>query len=143
MKPPMSAGAANRAASHVSWKHHPATSGIGRPVVSVGLKEAAHESKRYDAIVIGSGISGLASAILLQKRGYKVLCIERHSTVGGTMHTFTADKDGFRWEFDSGVHHCTDELTSSRLFSYLCDNKVAWCAFEAAHDNAQLCSNQA
>ena len=43
----------------------------------------------YDAIVIGSGMGGLASAGWLAKHGGKrVLVLERHYTAGGFTHTF-------------------------------------------------------
>ena len=41
----------------------------------------------YDAIVIGSGIGGLASAAMLAKHGGKrVLVLERHYAPGGYTH---------------------------------------------------------
>jgi all-trans-retinol 13,14-reductase len=56
----------------------------------------------YDAIVIGSGIGGLASAALLAKHaGKRVLVLERHYTAGGFTHTFT--RKGYEW--DVGVHY--------------------------------------
>ena len=54
-----------------------------------------------DAIVIGSGIGGLSTAILLAKAGKKVLVLEQHDQAGGCCHTFI-DK-GF--EFDTGIHY--------------------------------------
>lgn len=51
-----------------------------------------------DAIVVGSGIGGLAIAVLLAKVGKKVLVLEQHDRAGGCCHTFT--EQGF--EFDVG-----------------------------------------
>ena len=43
----------------------------------------------WDALVIGSGIGGLASAALLALyAGKKVLVLERHYTAGGYTHVF-------------------------------------------------------
>ena len=56
---------------------------------------------RWDAIVIGSGISGLGTAALLGKAGMKVLVLEKYSTVGGACHTF--NDNGY--EFNIGVHY--------------------------------------
>lgn len=51
-----------------------------------------------DAIVIGSGIGGLAVAVLLAKAGRRVLVLEQHGKLGGCCHTFS--EKGF--EFDAG-----------------------------------------
>ncbi|RMF64041.1 MAG: protoporphyrinogen oxidase, partial [Calditrichaeota bacterium] len=48
---------------------------------------------RKDAVVIGAGISGLATAYRLQKFGLDVLVLEKSSRVGGAIHT--EELDGF------------------------------------------------
>ncbi len=40
---------------------------------------------KYDALVIGSGISGMESALKLGDMGYKVLVVEKEASVGGKM----------------------------------------------------------
>ena len=45
-------------------------------------------SNHYDAIIIGSGISGLCTAALLSMNNKKVLVLETHFKVGGYTHTF-------------------------------------------------------
>lgn len=56
-----------------------------------------------DAIVIGSGMGGLATAALLARlHGRKVLVLERHFRAGGFTHTFSR-RGGFEW--DVGVHY--------------------------------------
>lgn len=51
-----------------------------------------------DAVVVGSGIGGLAIAVLLAKVGKRVLVLEQHDRAGGCCHTFK--EQGF--EFDVG-----------------------------------------
>ena len=55
----------------------------------------------WDAIVIGSGIGGMAAAAALSRVGYKVLLLEQHLTLGGLTHSFS--RDGFTW--DVGMHY--------------------------------------
>ncbi|MEO8261479.1 MAG: phytoene desaturase family protein [Pseudolysinimonas sp.] len=49
-------------------------------------------------IVIGGGISGLATAALLAREGHKVTLVEQHAEVGGRAGSW--ERDGFR--FDTG-----------------------------------------
>ncbi len=55
----------------------------------------------WDAIVIGSGLSGLATAATLSLRGMKVLVLESHDRPGGCLHTFSEQKV----EFSTGNHY--------------------------------------
>ena len=59
-----------------------------------------------DVLVIGSGISGLLTAALLSKLGYKCVVVEQHDQAGGSTHTF--EEAGF--EFDTGLHYVGDVL---------------------------------
>jgi prolycopene isomerase len=56
--------------------------------------------RRYDAIVIGSGIGGLVCANLLAKGGMRVLLLEKHSVLGGFCCGFR--RKGFL--FDAATH---------------------------------------
>ena len=58
-------------------------------------------SEQYDAIIIGSGISGLTCAALLAQEGKKVLLLEKHFKVGGWTHTFRRNN----YEWDVGIHY--------------------------------------
>lgn len=60
-------------------------------------------SKNYDVIVVGAGISGLLSALILSKHGYRVLLIEKEKDVGGNCRSY--EVDGFR--VDTGPHAIT------------------------------------
>ncbi len=60
-------------------------------------------NSKYDAIVIGSGIGGLATATILTKVGKKkVLVIEQHWELGGLTHEF---KRKVKLSWDVGVHY--------------------------------------
>jgi all-trans-retinol 13,14-reductase len=61
-------------------------------------------SGKYDAIVIGSGIGGLACACALTRYGHKVLVLEKHFTAGGLTQTFS--RKGFTWAV--GMHYLGD-----------------------------------
>ena len=54
---------------------------------------------RWEAVVIGSGIGGLAAAAALSHAGRRVLVLERHTQPGGLTQTF--ERAGFR--FNVGV----------------------------------------
>ncbi len=43
------------------------------------------DSMKYDALVVGSGIGGMESALKLGDMGYKVLVVEKDASVGGKM----------------------------------------------------------
>ena len=69
------------------------------------------ESKNH-VIVVGTGLGGLASALRLRAKGYRVTVLEAHPDPGGRARVFEL-KNGFR--FDAGptvvtAHYLFDEL---------------------------------
>ena len=52
--------------------------------------------RKYDVIIIGSGIGGLCCGSLLALSGKKVLICEAHSKPGGVAHSFK--KNGYTFE---------------------------------------------
>ena len=63
------------------------------------------------AIIIGSGIAGIASAIRLRNKGYEVTVFESNSYVGGKLHVI--EKSGYRWDAGPSLFtmpHLVDEL---------------------------------
>jgi all-trans-retinol 13,14-reductase len=56
--------------------------------------------KKYDHIVVGSGISGLTMSLLLSMSGNKVLLIEKSPFIGGSLSRFS--RGGV--SFDTGFH---------------------------------------
>ena len=80
---------------------------------------------RWDYIVIGSGMGGMASAALLSKMGKRVLVVEQHVIPGGFTQTFK--RPGYHW--DVGVHlvgEMTERSYVGRLLSDLTDGRLAW-----------------
>lgn len=60
--------------------------------------------KRYDAIVIGAGLSGIAAAIRLAHFNRRTALIERHSRIGGLNSIY--ERGGY--QFDVGLHALTN-----------------------------------
>ena len=65
-----------------------------------------------EAIVIGSGLGGIASAIRLKAKNYDVTLIEKNSDLGGRARTFY--KNGYT--FDSGPTVITAPYLINELF---------------------------
>src|SRR5688572_68895 len=88
----------------------------------------------WDAIVIGSGIGGLACAALLSKLGRKVCVLEQHYTAGGFTHSY--EREGYEW--DVGVHYIgeTHKPWSQlrRLFDVVSDGQLQWAPMDAVYD---------
>ncbi|WP_027373072.1 phytoene desaturase family protein [Chryseobacterium sp. UNC8MFCol] len=74
--------------------------------------------KEYDILVIGSGLGGLVSALVLAKEGLSVCVLEKNNQYGGNLQTFSRDK----LIFDTGVHYLgglSKGQNLHRFFSYL------------------------
>ena len=81
---------------------------------------------KFDHIIIGSGISGLTTAISLAKTGEKVVVLEKHYTPGGFTHSFKR-KGGFEW--DVGVHYVGrvgENGSLAGLFNLISNKKLEW-----------------
>lgn len=95
------------------------------------------KDERWDAIVIGSGVGGLATGGLLAKvAGKKVLVLEQHYRAGGYTHMFT--RPGYAW--DVGVHYvgeCEGPSSAVRAgFDYLTDSQLQWHPMPEIYDRA-------
>ncbi|XP_067948219.1 all-trans-retinol 13,14-reductase-like [Watersipora subatra] len=93
--------------------------------------------EKIDAIVIGSGISGLTTAALLSKAGKKVLVLEQHDQAGGCCHSFV--ERGF--EFDSGIHYIGElqhRTMTKTLFEQISDGQVQWAPLDQNFDTVAI-----
>ena len=71
----------------------------------------------YDTIIIGSGLGGLMTALILAKEGRKVAIIEKNKQFGGNLQSFLRDEV----LFDTGVHYVgslSEGQTLHNYFSY-------------------------
>lgn len=64
----------------------------------------------YDAIIIGSGVSGMTVGTILAKHRYKILIVEQCKTIGGLMQTFRRG----RCHFSAGIH-CLGALGQGQI----------------------------
>ncbi|HXL64704.1 MAG TPA: NAD(P)/FAD-dependent oxidoreductase [Xanthobacteraceae bacterium] len=89
----------------------------------------------YDAVVVGAGINGLAAALHLASKGWKVAVCERAETAGGAVKTAEITLPGFRHDLyamnlglfagspffaahkDRLVAHGLDLVTAERCFA--------------------------
>lgn len=71
----------------------------------------------YDAVIIGSGLGGLATALMLAKNGMRVVVLEKNRQPGGALQIFSRDKA----IIDTGVHYLGSLAPGQvleRYFSY-------------------------
>lgn len=87
----------------------------------------------WDAIVIGSGMGGMAAAGALSRVGRRVLLLEQHHTLGGLTHSFS--RNGFSW--DVGIHYLSGLAPEDRareLLDWLCDTPIEFVSLGSIYD---------
>ena len=92
-------------------------------------------NKKFDAIIIGSGLGGLTTASILAQNGKKVLVLERHFVAGGYTHVFKRQK----YEWDVGLHYIGDldknELIKN-VFDYITEKPIQWAPMDEIYDSS-------
>ena len=78
--------------------------------------------ENLDAIIIGSGISGLTTAALLSKVGKKVLVLEQHYIAGGCTHAF----EDHGYEFDTGIHYVGNIKKRKKVLDLITSEEIKW-----------------
>ena len=95
------------------------------------------EGSRWDVIVIGSGMGGMAAAAALSKAGNRVLLLEQYQTLGGLTHSFSME--GFTW--DAGIHYLNCVAPGDRerdILDWLCDTPIEFTSMGAIYDNLHI-----
>ncbi|WP_299887227.1 NAD(P)/FAD-dependent oxidoreductase [uncultured Lacinutrix sp.] len=70
--------------------------------------------KVYDVVIVGSGLGGFVSAIILAKEGLSVCVLEKNNQYGGNLQTFVRNKT----IFDTGVHYIGGLEPGQNLYHY-------------------------
>lgn len=93
-----------------------------------------YADNQYDVIIIGSGMSGLTTGVLLARQGKKVLILEKHFKAGGWTHTFKRDE----YEWDVGIHYIGEvhnpRSPVRKLFDLVSDGKLEWHKMDDNYD---------
>ncbi|MDT0267323.1 NAD(P)/FAD-dependent oxidoreductase [Streptomyces sp. DSM 44915] len=104
---------------------------VGRPLSAGGV------AGRYDAVVVGSGVGGLTTAVCLARQGRRVAVFEQHYTAGGYTHAYR--RRG--WEWDVGIHYVgqLSEREPVRVLSdYLTGGTLEWAPLGDPYDEYRL-----
>ncbi|WP_115123014.1 phytoene desaturase family protein [Marinirhabdus gelatinilytica] len=70
--------------------------------------------EKYDVVIIGSGLGGLVSGIIMAKEGKSVCVLEKNQQYGGNLQTFSRNKT----IFDTGVHYIGGLSEGQNLYQY-------------------------
>ncbi|MGH1361823.1 MAG: phytoene desaturase family protein [Burkholderiaceae bacterium] len=91
----------------------------------------------WDAIVIGSGMGGMAAAAALSKTGHRVLMLEQYKTLGGQTHSFS--REGFSW--DVGIHYLSGIAPGEldrEIIDWLSETPIDFEPMGAVYDNLHI-----
>jgi len=102
-------------------------------------KTSSPGDESWDAIVIGSGMGGLAAAALLARHaGKRVLVLERHYVAGGFTHVF--HRPGYEW--DVGVHYIGETQSPDSpvraMFDHLSEGRLEWNSMPDVYDRIRI-----
>lgn len=99
------------------------------------------EKNAWDAIVIGSGMGGMAAAAALSNVGHKVLLLEQYKTLGGLTHSFS--REGFSW--DVGIHYLSGIAPGEperKILNWLSDTPIDFVSLGSVYDNLHIADTE-
>jgi len=95
------------------------------------------KQENWDAIVIGSGIGGMAAGAALSRVGHKVLLLEQHHRLGGLTHSFA--RNGFSW--DVGIHYLSLLAPGDlmrELLDWICETPIDLVSLGSVYDTIHI-----
>lgn len=71
-------------------------------------------NKKYDLVIIGSGLGGMVCGTIMSKEGKRVCIVEKNEQLGGSLQTFR--RNGIT--FDTGVHYLGGLEKGKNLYQF-------------------------
>ncbi|WP_031530099.1 phytoene desaturase family protein [Dyadobacter crusticola] len=76
--------------------------------------QSAPFEKEYDFVIVGSGLGGLACALILAMENYSVIVLEKNHQIGGHLQVYSRGKS----IFDTGVHYVGSLDKGENLYQF-------------------------
>ena len=70
--------------------------------------------ERYDVVIVGGGLSGLACGAILSREGLGVCVLEKHRVIGGCLQSFR--RGGY--SLDTGMHYIGSMFPDQTMYQY-------------------------
>ncbi len=95
------------------------------------------QKEKFDAVIIGSGIGGLSCAASLALCNYKVLVLEKQSSPGGSMSSYTEPETN-NWTWSPGIQWVCDYSKTSVDYMLLQAITAGGVSFSPLDDECQI-----
>lgn len=84
-----------------------------------------NQTEKYDAIIVGGGLTGLTIAYYLNKAGKKVLILEKNERLGGVIHTYSENDFIYETGPNSGIISTIEAVELFEDLSQYCHLEIA------------------